>query len=332
MSKPTLFIGSSSESKEIGKMISKKMSRFTKVSMWDEGVFKPGEQYMESLRRQLLLSDFALLIVYPDDKRVKRKKSGYVTRDNVILELGMFMGALNLHRGFYLVVSIIKNKKKITPETPSDLEGLTRFDLIITNEKKKDTLKKNENAINKFTEKLKKTINENHSIVSVDLLPSTPLAIGYFNNLVAPVCKTLSEKSNFTLNKKKYNLRENGFDFVIALPANNEASHQGFEKFVKDYKLKNIQIRFKKSRKFSIMVGQNPKNGKIKFYDFPTTLLSAMKAVDLAKPSRTTNKEIKMMKNREIDNFEKTLSFMLDSDEGTGFRENVSVINFTKNK
>lgn len=54
----------------------------------------------EALANALGQFDFAILILTPDDTAVSGGRSKNVARDNVIFELGPFMGALGRDRTF----------------------------------------------------------------------------------------------------------------------------------------------------------------------------------------------------------------------------------------
>ena len=75
--KPRLFIGCSSESLSIAEKIQEFLLHDIEARIWDQGTFALGETFLESLRREVLLSEYALLIVSPDDQITKRGRSGY---------------------------------------------------------------------------------------------------------------------------------------------------------------------------------------------------------------------------------------------------------------
>jgi predicted nucleotide-binding protein len=102
MEKPRLFIGCSSEAIKLAKKIQVNLDDVADVKIWNQDTFFPGEHTLEALQREVLQTDFALLLVTPDDKIQKRKKAGYSVRDNILFELGMFMGVLGPKRSFYL--------------------------------------------------------------------------------------------------------------------------------------------------------------------------------------------------------------------------------------
>ena len=74
---------------------------------------------MEDLEQQIACSDFAVLIAAADDVVISKGSSSSAPRDNVIFELGLFMGALSRKRTFMLVPTGLDLK------IPTDLLGLT---------------------------------------------------------------------------------------------------------------------------------------------------------------------------------------------------------------
>ena len=118
-SKPRIFIGSSSEGLHVAKQLSKKLNVFD-TKLWDKDVFNPSEYNIEALVNQAQSSDFAILVLTPDDWTRSRGKGINTPRDNVIFELGLFMGTIGRARTYLLTTS---NEIKI----PSDLDGITRL-------------------------------------------------------------------------------------------------------------------------------------------------------------------------------------------------------------
>jgi predicted nucleotide-binding protein len=124
MDKPTLFIGSSTESKWIVQEIHDILSKQNiEVKVWYKGTFYPGDSTLETLGREVLLSEFALLVVYPDDEIIKREERGYTARDNVLFELGLFTGAFGRRRSFCLAVRDEREGKSKKVFIPTDLRN-----------------------------------------------------------------------------------------------------------------------------------------------------------------------------------------------------------------
>ena len=74
---------------------------------------------IESLITHVEACDFAVLVLGADDYVISRGRKTYAPRDNVLLELGLFIGALGRRRTFTLLPRAINVKK------PSDMLGVT---------------------------------------------------------------------------------------------------------------------------------------------------------------------------------------------------------------
>ena len=117
---PRLFLGCSKESLEIAEAIETGLgSSDVEVRLWTDGVFRPSTFPLESLEAELGRADFAVLVLSPDDTVISRNESRPAPRDNVVFELGLFMGALGHARTFVVQPEGVPNK------VPSDLEGFT---------------------------------------------------------------------------------------------------------------------------------------------------------------------------------------------------------------
>lgn len=92
------------------------------VQNWKQGVFKLSRDVLDSLLDVLDRSDAGIFILRGDDLTTSRGASTPSVRDNVILELGMFIGRLGRDRTFMLT------PKGDRPELPSDLDGITTAD------------------------------------------------------------------------------------------------------------------------------------------------------------------------------------------------------------
>jgi len=119
---PAVFIGSSSEGLHIAEAIHKRLGNHpcTPV-LWSQDVFDASQTTIEDLVRATLETDFAVMILTPDDMTRSRKRDRLAPRDNVIFELGLFMGALTRPRT-YIVMPKGKDLK-----IPTDLLGVTHL-------------------------------------------------------------------------------------------------------------------------------------------------------------------------------------------------------------
>ena len=117
--RPRVFIGSSVEGLPVAEAIQFDLQYFADVTLWDQGVFHLTEATLNSLTQAADQSDFAILILTADDVVTRRGKTIVTARDNVIFELGLFMGWLGPERVF------IVYSRDDSPALPSDLAGVT---------------------------------------------------------------------------------------------------------------------------------------------------------------------------------------------------------------
>lgn len=117
---PVVFIGSSSESLEIARELQSLFSHDNFViKVWAYGVFSPSATPIESLVRAVRGSDFGVIVFNPDDIVTSRTKELPGPRDNVIFELGLFIGHIGRERTFFVVPGSSDIK------IPTDLLGVT---------------------------------------------------------------------------------------------------------------------------------------------------------------------------------------------------------------
>lgn len=117
---PIMFMGSSVEGLEIAQEIQAGLKHDPMiVRLWTtNGVFRPSEYSMEDLMQQVDTADFALFVFGPDDKISCREEEHLVPRDNVILEMGLFVGRLGRERVFMVQDADVDLK------IPTDLLGI----------------------------------------------------------------------------------------------------------------------------------------------------------------------------------------------------------------
>lgn len=115
---PKLFIISSSEAIETAKAIRDNLHDIYST-VWDNGVFFVSGYPLEALEVQVEQSDFAVAVAEPDDIVESRGARQRTMRDNVLFELGLFMGKLTRFR------TILVHPRVQDLKLPSDLQGLT---------------------------------------------------------------------------------------------------------------------------------------------------------------------------------------------------------------
>jgi Predicted nucleotide-binding protein containing TIR-like domain len=119
MIKPTVFIGSSTEGLPIAEAVQANLDQEFEVTVWPQGVFLLGLANLENLTQMIGDYDFAILVLTPDDVVHSRGTQKAASRDNVIFELGLFMGAIGRDRAFALV------DRTSALHIPSDLAGIS---------------------------------------------------------------------------------------------------------------------------------------------------------------------------------------------------------------
>lgn len=118
--RPTAFIGSSSESVDVAEAIQYNLDSHLDCVLWKQKVFNLSRSVLDDLMEVLGVSDFGIFVLAPDDALRMRGVEMNAARDNVVLELGLFIGRLGRERCFL-----------VTPQDhgdfrmPSDLLGIT---------------------------------------------------------------------------------------------------------------------------------------------------------------------------------------------------------------
>jgi len=116
--RPSLFIGSSSEGLKFAKAAQQLLDVGCEATIWSQGVFGLGYGTLENLVAAVSQYDFALLILTTDDLTQSRDITAPAPRDNVLFELGLFMGGLGRDRTFILY------DRTSSIKLPSDLSGI----------------------------------------------------------------------------------------------------------------------------------------------------------------------------------------------------------------
>jgi CRP/FNR family cyclic AMP-dependent transcriptional regulator len=114
-----VFIISSTEALPIAREIQSHFEHDNfSVEIWTDGVFTASSYPIESLEKAVDDADFAIAIAQPDDLTNIRGLDQQVPRDNVIFELGIFIGRLGRNR------TLLLEPRGETVKLPTDLSGL----------------------------------------------------------------------------------------------------------------------------------------------------------------------------------------------------------------
>ncbi|WP_234496759.1 TIR domain-containing protein [Vibrio maritimus] len=117
MALPRIFIGSSAESLNVTQACNVCLDYKAEPSLWPQ-IFEPGGGTLQTLTDKANEVDFALFIFSPDDVTKMRTNTLQTVRDNVLFELGLFIGSLGQERCFVL------KPRNAELHMPTDLLGL----------------------------------------------------------------------------------------------------------------------------------------------------------------------------------------------------------------
>jgi hypothetical protein len=118
---PRLFVGSSSEAKPFVAHLSSTLTDFCEVHPWFHSpVFTNMKSTLTQLLQATAFYDFALFILSPDDISISRGQRAHSIRDNVLFELGLFLGALGPDR----TIGVMQQPEGGNLKMPSDLFGI----------------------------------------------------------------------------------------------------------------------------------------------------------------------------------------------------------------
>lgn len=118
--KPRMFIASSVEHLDLAYAAQEGLEHDVEPTVWSQGVFAPSRTAMASLIDVLDESEFGLFILAPDDVTAIRNSSRQTVRDNVVFELGLFIGRIGAERCFLIVPRGVEDL-----HLPTDLLGIT---------------------------------------------------------------------------------------------------------------------------------------------------------------------------------------------------------------
>lgn len=314
--KPSIFIGSSSESLETAQLMESCLKSDFECTIWKEKFFQAGKGTYDTLVCKSILFDYAIFVGGKDDTvlrngtgstqrnrtRSKVREKKQAARDNVYLEYGLYAGILTPARTFFVFDKACK--------PASDLAGIT----LLTFE--------DESELRKRCEEIRERIFEEEKLARIGLLPSTSLAVGYFENCIRPTAESLEWLEDVVIDGVKTDIRGMDRKFEIVIPENLDIDLQRqTEKYYRQPYMKELVIQgpvrnlyFRADQK--ILTNEN----RILIYDVPQTLRMSFLAVELILKENALGNtaEGKLAKEREVRNFERTLKILMEKDPYCG--------------
>src|SRR5262249_22104954 len=101
--RPRVFIASSAEQLDVAYAIQENLDFDAEVTIWNQAVLKPSESTLNNLVSASHAFEFAIFVFAPDDISIVRGERTRAVRDNLIFELGLFVGALGTSRCYFVV-------------------------------------------------------------------------------------------------------------------------------------------------------------------------------------------------------------------------------------
>lgn len=302
--KPRIFIGSSKEGLNVAQYIKDFFSGDYDCIIWNEDVFKENESFLETLTKSASLFDFGFMVFAADDITTVRHKKFQSPRDNVLFEYGLFLGRLGTDRAY-----IIQDENA---KLPSDLLGIT-ISNYSTIENSKGEKEPEWDRLKEALSKLKKNIDDKVRLGHLGMLPSTVVAISYFDNFV----KLVSE----WINTNEPKIEVNGVVYKTAklkiiIPADLDADLK--KRATIFYKKKGLEDSSMNTvhRSFPIHVSAKGDGDTLEIYDMPTILNGIDKAIEMyfrvGHIGKTSDQQL--AEDHELNNFERVLRLLIEQD------------------
>jgi hypothetical protein len=118
--RPHVFVGSSTEGLSVAHAIQQNLSRVCDIQVWDQDVFGLSDGTLSKLIHVATIVDFAILVLTADELVLSRGARKPAPKDNVLVEIGLFIGKLGIDR---TIIACDETKAGI--KIPSDLAGIT---------------------------------------------------------------------------------------------------------------------------------------------------------------------------------------------------------------
>ena len=295
MIKPKIFIGSSGAGLDVAEKVKVYLSTIADCLVWSEpDIWESNRSTFDNLIRMSNYFDFGVFVATADDLTETNDSLVIEPRDNVILEMALFLGAMGHNKSFLLVENGIK--------LPSDFNGIymPRF-----NRAKEDSIKT-------ICEAYKNKIIEHYQQGHLSLYPTTALAIGYYKNFVADLVESVQTAKNLKFNGIEYS----DFKLKVVIPSDlkgiiREKAQLFYER--NGFLASDMKAKF---RKHHLWFQFDPKNAPTAImYDMPSTLTGIDDAIELIlqKNYKGRTKIQELIEEKELNNFRRVLQMQIDS-------------------
>lgn len=292
--KPKIFIGSSTAGYPIAEKVKDNLLNTGDCFLWkDPNVWEPNRSTFDNLLRMVSYFDFGVFVATADDLTFTNHKIVIEPRDNVVLEMALFLGAAGRDKSFLLVEEGIK--------LPTDFNGIYMPRFIKADDK---TIK---DACTEYANK----IEEHYRLGHLSLYPTTALAFGYFKNFVAGLVESAQEAEILEFDGVKYT----DFKLKVVIPKDLKGMiREKGAQFYKRHGLKENALKTK-YRKHPAWFQLDPTKAPLALiYDMPSTLTGIDNAIELIlqKGFHGRTKMQEVIEQRELNNFRRVLQMQID--------------------
>ena len=293
--KPKIFIGSSTAALPIAEKAKRYLTPIGDCIIWKEPhVWEANRSTFDNLLRMASYFDFGIFVAAKDDVTFTNGKFVLEPRDNVILEMSLFLGAMGRDKSFLVVENGVK--------LPSDFDGIymPRFD------------KDDDNSIKAACEELSGKITEHYRLGHLSLYPTTALAIAYYKNFLSGLVASAQESEIIELNGIKYS----DFKLKVVMPDNlrgkiREKADQFYRRhgFIEN----TMKTKFRQHPAWFQLDSKNAPVANV--YDMPSALTGIDDAIEmiLQKGFYGRTKMQEVIEQRELNNFRRVLQLQIDN-------------------
>ncbi len=292
--KPKIFIGSSTSGVPVAEKVKTNLSVIGDCFIWNEpNIWEPNRSTFENLLRMVSYFDFGVFVATADDLTLTNDKIVIEPRDNLILEMALFCGAMGRDKSFLLVEDGIK--------LPTDFSGIymPRFKKL------------EDNTIKSACDEYSSKIEEHYRLGHLGLYPTTALAIGYYKNFIAGLVESAQEADVLEIDRVKYS------DFKLKVVVPKDLKGMIREKAAQFYKRHGFVENAMKTkyRKHPAWFKLDPMQAPVAvLYDMPSTLTGIDDAIEmiLQKGFQGRTKMQEVIEQRELNNFRRVLQMQID--------------------
>ena len=301
--KPRIFIGSSSEGLSVAERVKRYFANDYDCYLWSDDIFKNNESFLETLVKSSSLFDFAFMTFSADDEAKVRDEHFDTPRDNILFEYGLFLGRVGLDRAYIIAEEDVK--------IPTDILGITHTRYKVNTDS--TGIKTATNSLEEGLAKLKKQIDENVALGHLGLLPSTVIAISYFEGFIKLAAKWLIENTpGLEIDGHQYNQGK----IRVVLPDSLDTDIKNSATiYYRRLGLQETTIETKQ-RRYPIHFERKSDQDTLEIYDMPTILTGIDKAIDMYFRVGHIGKkpEQKLAEENELNNFRRVLQLLINED------------------